>query len=325
MPPCPADRVERVAVIGAGTIGSSWAAFFLSRGLEVSVYDPLPDAADLVRKRIEAAWPALEQLGLSNTADPTRFAIHDDPAAAVRDCQVVQENAPEFLDQKLALYDAMQSGLARDAVVISSTSGLAVSDLQRGRAEAGRYVTGHPFNPPHLIPLVEVVGGEATAPEVVDWTLAFYRALGKVAIRLNKEVPGHLVNRLQAALWREAVHAVDIGLASVEDVDKGIAYGPGLRWALMGPHMIFSLAGGPGGMENFFAHFGPSMERWWADLGTPELTPELRRRIVDGVAAEGGGRDAVAMARERDALLLALLVALQKARADLPAAADRSA
>jgi 3-hydroxyacyl-CoA dehydrogenase len=175
-------------------------------------------------------------------------------------------------------------------------------------------VLGHPFNPPHLIPLVEVLGGAETAPEVVDWTIAFYDAHGKTAIRLNKEVPGHLVNRLQAAIWREAIDAVVSGVASVEDVDKAIAYGPGLRWALMGPHQIFHLAGGPGGMRNFLEHFGPNIEDWWRDMRDVSLTPEVKATLIDGIEAEAAGRSVQVLAAERDARLLDLLEMLNRDR-----------
>jgi carnitine 3-dehydrogenase len=196
----------------------------------------------------------------------------------------------------------------------SSTSGLLLSELQTGRAGRARYVLGHPFNPPHLIPLVEVLGGTETAAEVVDWTLDFYDTHGKTAIRLNREVPGHLVNRLQAAIWREAIDAVVTGLASVEDVDKAIAYGPGLRWALMGPHQIFHLAGGPGGMRNFLAHFGPNIEIWWRDMRDVHLTEDVKATLIDGIEAESAGRSVEDLAAERDARLLDLLDVVNRTR-----------
>ncbi|MEJ2090141.1 MAG: 3-hydroxyacyl-CoA dehydrogenase NAD-binding domain-containing protein, partial [Gammaproteobacteria bacterium] len=196
----------------------------------------------------------------------------------------------------------------------SSTSGLLLSELQAARVGRERMVVGHPFNPPHLIPLVEVLGGESTAPEAVDWAIAFYEAHGKVPIRLNREAPGHLVNRLQAAIWREAIDAVVSGVASVEDVDKAIAYGPGLRWALMGPHQIFHLAGGPGGMRNFLEHFGPNIENWWRDMRDVTLTQEVKAKLIEGVDAESAGRSVEALAAERDARLLDLLEMLHRVR-----------
>jgi 3-hydroxyacyl-CoA dehydrogenase len=226
----------------------------------------------------------------------------------------VQESAPEDKALKRTLYESFDGLLPGDAVLASSTSGLLLSELQAGRRGRERYVLGHPFNPPHLIPLVEVLGGTDTAPEVVDWTLAFYDAHGKTAIRLNKEVPGHLVNRLQAAIWREAIDAVVSGVASVEDVDKAIAYGPGLRWALMGPHQIFHLAGGPGGMRNFLEHFGPNIEDWWRDMRDVSLTPEVKATLMDGIEAECAGRSVETLAAERDARLVDLLEMLKRDR-----------
>ena len=260
------------------------------------------------------AWPALQRLGLAASADPDRLQVHDDLAAALDGTQFVQESAPERKPIKIELYEQFDTLLPDDVVMSTSSSGLLLSELQAGRAGRARYVLGHPFNPPHLIPLVEVLGGRDTDPEAVAWTLDFYNTHGKKAVRLNKEVPGHLVNRLQAAVWREAIDAVVSGLASVEDVDTAIAYGPGLRWAIMGPHQIFQLAGGPGGMPDFLEHFGPPMEDWWADMRNVTLTPEVKAALIDGVQAENHGRSVAEVAQERDRLLLDLLETLGKAR-----------
>jgi len=178
-------------------------------------------------------------------------------------------------------FAALEGALAPDAVLASSTSGLMPSELQAGRAGPERYVVGHPFNPPHLIPLVEVVGGRETDPAVVDWAARLYAALGKRPIRLRREVPGHVANRMQVALYREAIHLVLEDVASIADVDAAIAYGPGLRWALMGPHMAHHLAGGRGGLRHLLEHIGPGIERWWNDLGRPDLTPAVIDRLVE--------------------------------------------
>jgi carnitine 3-dehydrogenase len=308
------EEVKRVGIIGAGTIGASWAAHFLARGMEVQFWDPGPDSEARVRRFVTGAWPALERLGLAPGADPARLRCCDDVPGALAGVQFVQESAPEDKALKLALYESFDAALPEDVVLASSTSGLLLSELQAGRAARARFVLGHPFNPPHLIPLVEVLGGAETAPEAVDWALAFYNAHGKVAIRLNKEVPGHLVNRLQVAIWREAIDAVVNGVASVEDVDKSIAYGPGLRWALMGPHQIFHLAGGPGGMRNFLEHLGPNIENWWRDMRDVSLTPEVKARLIEGVDAECAGRSVESLAAERDARLLDLLELTQRKR-----------
>jgi len=306
--------VRRIAIVGAGTIGASWAAHFLARGMHVSVWDPGPGGEERARQFVAHAWPALERLGLAPGADPARLEWHTELEAALEGVQFVQESAPEDKALKLELYARFDAALPREVVMSSSTSGLLMSELQAGRPGGARYVVGHPFNPPHLIPLVEVLGGTDTAAEAVDWAMAFYEEHAKMPIRLNKEVPGHLVNRLQAAIWREAIDAVVSGLASVEDVDKAIANGPGLRWALMGPHQIFHLAGGPGGMRNFLEHFGPNIENWWRDMRSVELTPEVKTRLIDGVDAECAGRSVAELAAERDARLLDLLELVNRSR-----------
>jgi carnitine 3-dehydrogenase len=301
------DAVKQVAVLGAGTIGASWTAWFLSRGMDVAVSDPNPAAADYVRRFIANAWPTLRRLGMTADAAPERWRFHGDPEAAVSGAQFVQENAPERMAIKRELYAAIDGALGADAIVASSSSGLIMSDMQAGLRNADRFAIGHPFNPPHLIPLVEVVGGKDTAAATIEWCLAFYRHVGKRPIHIRREAPGHLANRLQAALWREAVSAVLTGLASVEDVDTAISAGPGLRWAVMGPHMTFHLGGGEGGMAHLLAQFKPSFEAWWRSMGTPELTDEACRSLIEGVAAEAHGRDIAELTRERDAKLLALL------------------
>ncbi len=301
--------IRRVAVIGAGTIGASWAAWFLSRGLEVVASDPSPGAPDLIRRMIDQAWPVLQQLGMPAAGDASRWRFEADPAKAVEGCHFVQESAPERLEVKRALLPVIDAVLPPEVVIASSTSGLLVSALAEGCRHPERLVIGHPFNPPHLIPLVEVVGGSTASAAAVQAAVDFYRAVGKHPITLHKEVPGHLANRLQAALWREAVHMLAEGVASVADIDAAISEGPGLRWALMGPHLTFHLAGGEGGMEHFLHHLLPAMQGWWRTLGDPDVTPELQQRLVDGVREEVAGRGIAELARERDAKLTRLLAA----------------
>ena len=308
-----ADKVERVAVLGAGTIGASWTAGFLARGMSVAVWDPDADTEARVRGVVEAAWPALERIGLGAGADPGAVTFHATPGEACADAQLVQENAPERLDVKVALYDEIEAVLPAEAVVSSSTSSIMPSDLQAGRKHPGRFAVGHPFNPPHLIPCVEVVGGTETEPWVIDWLMAFYEAAGKVPIRINKEIFGHLVNRLQMALWREVVYLVNEGVASVADADKGIAYGPGLRWALMGPTLTFHMAN-PGGMEGFLEHFGEMNESMWRQLGDATLDDATRQRLIDGVGEETGGKSVAELRAKRDEMLVAVLETLAKER-----------
>jgi 3-hydroxyacyl-CoA dehydrogenase len=298
-------------VIGAGTIGASWAAVFLARGLDVTASDPAPDGEAFLRRYVVDAWPVLDRLGLAAGASPDRLTFHRDPLEAVDGADFVQESGPEREDAKLALFSRLDAVLGADIVLASSSSGLLISRLQTACRHPGRCVIGHPFNPPHLIPLVEVVGGAATTPAAIARAMDFYAGIGKKPIHIRKEVAGHLANRLQAALWREAVHLVAEGVADVADVDAAIAYGPGLRWAIMGPNLTFHLAGGVGGIEHFMHHLAVPLQSWWQDLGNPELTADLQRRIVEGVAAEADGRSIAELAAERDRLLLKVLEAVR--------------
>jgi carnitine 3-dehydrogenase len=312
--PAPA-RIRTVAVIGAGTIGASWAAWFLARGCDVVASDPARDAEASVRRFVADAWPALAKLGLADGARPERLRFLADPVETARLGDFVQESAPERLELKQDLLARIDAAVPPERVIASSTSGFTVSAMQGRMRHPERLVVGHPFNPPHVIPLVEVVGGGRTADAAVDWAMAFYAAIGKHPIRILKEVPGHLANRLQMALWREAVHMVAEGVASVADVDAAIALGPGLRWAIMGPALTFHLAGGAGGMAHFLDHFGSFMETRWRELGDPKLTPALARKLIEGVAEEAGGRSVSELAAARDACLLDILAVLAQRRA----------
>lgn len=299
--------VTRTAVLGAGTIGASWTAWFLARGMSVEVWDPRPEAADQVRRYIADAWPSMVRIGMVDGASPDAWRFHAAPEAAVAEVEFVQENAPERLEVKRDLYARIDSALPAEAILASSTSGLLMSEMQAGFAAAARFAVGHPFNPPHLIPLVEVVAGKDTAPETVQWCLDFYNHIGKRAIHIRKEAKGHLANRLQAALWREAIAAVVSGLATVEDVDTAISAGPGLRWAVMGPHMTFHLGGGEGGITHLLSQFRQPFTDWWATMESPQLTDAVCRQIIDGVAAEAKGKSIAQLAAERDTVLLPLL------------------
>lgn len=294
---------RRVAVIGAGTIGASWAACFLSQGIEVSVFDPAPDAADRLNGYVDRIWPLLTRIGLKEGADRDKLAFTHDLEVATRGAGFVQENGPEREELKIRLFAEIDACTPAGTIIASSSSGLTMSTLQATCRHPERCVIGHPFNPPHLIPLVEVVGGRLTSAETIRQACDFYAALDKKPIVLRKEVPGHVANRLQAALWREAVHLVNEGVVSVADVDEAVASGPGLRWALMGPNLVFHLGGGQGGMEHFLAHLAGPFSRWWNDLGRPELTPELCARLAAGVQEEVAGRSVSELEARRDELL----------------------
>jgi carnitine 3-dehydrogenase len=299
---------RRVSIIGAGTIGASWAAYFLARGLEVSAYDPAPNCETFARRFIDNAWPTLEKLKTVQAgADRKRIEFFKDPATAVKGTDFVQESGPEREDLKIELFATLDTALPPETVIATSSSGLLISRVSAKCKHPERCVIGHPFNPPHLIPLVEVVGGAKTAPESVYKAMRFYRDVGKHPIQIRKEVKGHVANRLQVALWREAVHLVAEGVVSVADADAAIAYGPGLRWALMGPHLTFHLAGGQGGMTHFMDHLGGPIQGWMDDLGKTRLTPQVQKIIIDGVAEEAGSRNIADLERWRDRKLIDIL------------------
>jgi carnitine 3-dehydrogenase len=305
--------VQRVAVVGTGVIGASWAAHFLAHGLDVTATDPSPGAEERLRSDVAAIWPTLTPAA---GGSPERLAFTSDVAAAVADADFVQENGPEREDVKHELFAVLDTAARPDVVLASSSSGLLPSVIARGcPRHPERVVIGHPFNPPHLIPLVEVVPGEKTSEQAVEAALAFYTAVGKKPIRLRQELPGHVANRLQAALWQEAYSLVERGVATVADIDTAIAHGPGLRWAVLGPFANQHLSGGPGGIAHVLEHLGPPTEAWWRDLGQVTLTPELVAKLVAGVDEELAGVDPAELIARRDAVLTALLDA--KARTDL--------
>jgi 3-hydroxyacyl-CoA dehydrogenase len=299
--------VARVAVVGTGVIGASWAAWFLAQGLDVDATDPSPGAEARLREAVAQHWPTLERFGLAEGASMERLRFHASLEDAVREADFVQENGPERLDFKIDLVRRMDAAAPPHAILASSSSGLTVSGMQAGCAHPERVVLGHPFNPPHLIPLVEVIGGERTSADAVERAMAFYAAIGKRPIHVKREVKGHIANRLQAALWREAFHLVEQGVASVADIDTAISQGPGLRWAVMGPFLNLHLSGGDGGIAHVLAHLGGPIEDWWKDLGSPLMTQALQRQVIEGVASELGERHNSELERTRDTLLLNLI------------------
>lgn len=299
-----------VAVLGGGVIGQSWTALFLAAGKSVAVFDSDPTAEARVRDAVQTAWPILTELGLSDRGNPDRLVFCENARAATEGARFVQESVPERVDLKHELYATIEPTLGETTVVASSASGLTLSELQAGWRQPTRFVLGHPFNPPHLIPLVEVMGNERTGPGVVDWTRTFYESIGKVTIEIKREIPGHVANRLQAALWREAIHLVNEGVATVQDVDAAVSSGPGLRWAAMGPTTLFALGAGEGGLATFCERYADSFNRWWDDLGRPHLDQDTIDRLVQGLAPITANESATDLAERRDALITAIVRAL---------------
>jgi 3-hydroxybutyryl-CoA dehydrogenase len=297
----------KTAVLGAGTIGASWAALFLAAGHDVHVYDVDDQTEAFVTNFIGHAWPFLQMLNLAPQGKPPRANFHKRPETAAAQADFIQESVPERLNDKLELFRRIEAHLQQETIIASSTSGLLLSNLQKGFRDPSRIILGHPFNPPHLIPLVELLGNAHTGDGILDRAQSFYESCGKTTIRIQREVPGHVANRLQAALWREAISLVAEGVASVEDVDKAVSSGPGLRWAVMGPHMIFSLASGGLGMDGFIERYGGAIQHWWTSMHDVTLSPEVRQILAEGVKAEEAGRSFEQLTEERDRTLIAIL------------------
>lgn len=299
--------MDNTAIIGAGVIGASWASLFLAAGKNVAVYDPSPNVESDVRDYVAQSWPVLEQIGLTESGRRGELTFCSSAAEAVENADFVQESVPERIEIKHAIFAEFEGALKPDAIVATSASGLMVKEMQAGWKDPSRFILGHPFNPPHLIPLVELLGNDKTADGVLDAAEAFYESVGKVTIRVRMEIAGHVSNRLQAALWREAISLVQNGVVSVEDVDKAVWAGPGLRWAAMGPNMIWSLAAGPGGLEEYCRRYADSFHRWWDDMGDPRITPDLAKTLADGVKDAAHGKTAEELTAQRDALITGFL------------------
>lgn len=306
------QSVCRAAVVGTGVIGASWVALFLACGLEVTATDIAPRAASELDLFLNSAWPTLVQLGAPTRLPRDRLRFAADLETAVDGADWVQENGPERLEAKRDLFTRLDRAAPATAILASSSSGLLPSQFQDACARhPERCLIGHPFNPPHLIPLVELVGGPMTAPTAVDRAEAFYRALGKTTIRVRKEVPGHVGNRLAAALWREFVHLATEDVASVADLDIAVTAALGLRWSIMGPALTYHLGGGSGGIRDFLTHLGGPFEQWWATLGTPTLTPDVKEKLVAGVESEQAGQPMSELTKRRDQYLLQILRTVQ--------------
>ncbi|MGW5646860.1 3-hydroxyacyl-CoA dehydrogenase NAD-binding domain-containing protein [Saccharopolyspora sp. NPDC003752] len=315
--PSPA-AVRRVACIGAGVIGGGWVAHFLARGYQVTAWDPAPGFEAKLRRLVDAAWPALMELGLADRASRDNLVIAPTLEEAVAEAEFVQESAPEDLALKRDLLARIDAATPAGVVVSSSTSGYGMTEMQVDCPTPQRLVVGHPFNPPYLIPLVEVVGGERTEPWAVQWAAEFFEVAGKSVITMDREVPGFIANRLQEAIWREALHMVANGEATPAQIDASITEGPGLRWPLLGPCLTFHLAGGEGGMAHMLDHFGPSLKSPWTRLEAPELTDELRDAMVQGCEEAADGRSIAELVADRDRAVIAVMRAIDGVRNGKP-------
>jgi 3-hydroxyacyl-CoA dehydrogenase len=300
--------IQKIAIVGTGVIGASWASEFLAHGFDVTATDPAPAAEQNLRNFIDTAWPALKQKGLAKSASRDRLRFSQDMKKAVADADFVQENGPERPDFKIKLYAEIDAATPPDTLIASSSSGITMSVTQSNCKRPERCVIGHPFNPPHMVPLVEVVGGSKTSDVAVKRAIEFYASIGKKPIHVRKEVVGHVANRLQAAVYREVVNLIHLGVVDVADADAAVCWGPGLRWGVMGPSLLFHLGGGEGGIKHFMEHLSGPVATWWKDLGSFTDWPEgSKETIVDGVLKEAKGRSIDELAERRDELLLQLV------------------
>ena len=308
------EQVKRITCIGAGPIGGGWAAHFLAQGYEVTSYLHLASEYDALMRILETAWASLEQIGLADGASMDNFNWTTDLGEAAEHCEFIQESVPEVLQLKQDLYQTLGDMVDPRVVIASSTSGLSMTDIQARCATPKRTVVAHPFNPPYLLPLVEMIGGEKTAPQTVEWTEQFYRVAGKAPLVMKKEIPGFIATRLQEAIWREALHMVANGEATVEQIDQAVVNGPGPRWALMGPCEIFHVGGGEGGMAYCLDQFGPALKLPWTRLVAPELTDELRNAMVDGCVEMTAGQDFATLSKKMNAGLVEIAKMKRKAQ-----------
>src|SRR5271170_8089414 len=299
--------IQRIAVVGTGVIGASWAAEYLARGFDVVATDPAPNAESNLGKLIDEAWKDLTSIGLSKGASRDRLSFTTNMKEALSQADFVQENAPERPDFKIKLYAEMEEVASVDTLLASSSSGITPSVIQSQCKHPERVLIGHPFNPPHIIPLVEVVGGSKTSPDAVQQAISFYASIGKKPIHLKKELPGHVANRLQAALYREMLYLIEQGVLSAEDTDAAVCYGPGLRWGVMGQSLQWHLGGGAGGIKHFMDHLMDPLQGMMKALGNPQITPELKQKVVDGVAREAAGRSVEELAANENRVMVGLL------------------
>jgi 3-hydroxyacyl-CoA dehydrogenase len=299
--------IKRIAIVGTGVIGASWAAEYLARGFDVVATDPGPNAEANLRKYIDEAWKDLTNIGLSKGASRDRLTFTKDSKEALSQADFVQENGPERPDFKIKLFADMDDAAPIDSILASSSSGITPSVMQSKSKHPERILVGHPFNPPHIIPLVEVVGGTKTSPEAIQQAITFYASIGKKPVHLKKELPGHVGNRLQAALYKEIMYLIQHDVLSVEDADVAVSYGPGPRWGVMGPSLQWHLGGGAGGIEHFMNHLMDPLAAMIKTLGTPDITPELKQTIVEGVLREAGNRSVDELAQDENEVIIGLL------------------
>ncbi|MGQ7249745.1 L-carnitine dehydrogenase [Halomonas sp. V046] len=305
--------MSQLSVIGTGVIGNGWIARALANGWDVVAFDPAEGAEDRTRAFVDNAWPSLTRLGLAPGASSDRLRFVADMDAAVAGADLIQENVPERLELKQSILARLDAVAAPEVLIGSSTSGFKPTDLQQDCSRApGRVIVAHPFNPVYLLPLVELVGGQATDEEHTAKAQELYQALAMRPLVVRREIEGHIADRLMEALWREALHLVNDGVATTEEIDAAVVYGCGLRWSLMGTFLTFHLAGGEQGMRHMLEQFGPALKLPWTKLEAPELTDSLIDKVVEGCEYQAAGRPVSELDRRRDDFLVELLGLVNK-------------
>ena len=304
-------KINNVALIGGGVIGSGWAARLLINGLNVSVYDPSAQVEKRLNEVVDNALRAYRKMTLAPIGSNGRLVFTNSLAEAVATADFVQESGPERLDLKKAVIREVCEHTDADVVVASSSSGLLPSEMQAGVRFPERVVIGHPFNPVYLMPLVEIVGGRQSSDEARQAAADFYRSIGMHPLQVRKEIDAFIADRMMEALWREALHLVNEGIATTDEIDQAICYGPGLRWSFMGPFMVYRVAGGEGGFRHFMEQFGPSLKWPWARFDGPELTDEFLDRLSDQSDQQAGDMSIAKLERLRDDCLVSVLQALR--------------
>ena len=309
------QQIKKIAVIGTGVIGNGWIARFLAHGFDVIAIDPATGAEKRMRQAVDHAWPQLKKRGLAGGASRERLHFETNLEKAVSEADLIQENVPEREELKRSILAEIDQYAKPEAIIASSTSGYKPSTLQEDCLNnPGRVIVAHPFNPVYLLPLIELVGGKATTPDIMEKAKKTYEAIDMKPLIINHEIEGHIADRLMEALWREALHLVNDGIATTEEVDAAIVYGAGLRWALMGPFLTFHLAGGDQGIRHMLSQFGPALKLPWTKLTAPELTEELTEKIVAGSEAQTEGQSMRKLEERRDDFLVELDELLKKYR-----------
>ena len=304
--------INQIAIVGTGTIGASWTAHYLARGFDVVATDPGPDAEAKLRKYVDDAWGLLKKNGLAAGASRDRLSFTTNQGDALAKADFVQESAPERKDFKIKLFAELDAATPEDSIIASSSSGIPMSTIQSKCKRPERCVIGHPFNPPHIVPLVEVVGGTKTSPDAIKQAMAFYASIGKKPILLHKELPGHVANRLQAALYKEVLYLIQFGALDVADADAAVCFGPGLRWGVMGPSLQWHLGGGAGGIQHYMDTLYPGLTHLMTALELPDFTDDLKKTVVDGVLAEAGDRTLDQLAEDENEVMLGAMKLREK-------------